>query len=115
MRYEFGARLKKYREAKGLSQKEFAALIGVGNTRVSNWELGTNRPDVDFLPKICEVLGVVPSDLLGVKKEPPAPGGAGVDASERVKYLLSVADRLPDEDFDRVLDLARRLDPQQAQ
>ena len=37
MRYEIGSRIRKYREEKGLSQKEFSKLIGVSNSRVSNW------------------------------------------------------------------------------
>jgi transcriptional regulator with XRE-family HTH domain len=62
--YEIGARIRKYREASNLSQKEFAIKIGVSNSRVSNWELGVNRPDVDTLAIICKVLNVTPSELL---------------------------------------------------
>jgi transcriptional regulator with XRE-family HTH domain len=62
--YEIGARIRKYREACNLSQKEFAVKIGVSNGRVSNWELGINRPDVDILSAICTVLKVSPSELL---------------------------------------------------
>lgn len=70
MGYEIGPKLRKYREAQNLSQKEFAKLIGVSNSRVSNWELGINRPDVDFLSIICEVLKVSPSELLDIKFSP---------------------------------------------
>ena len=49
MKYEIGARIRKFREQRGLSQKEFAQLIGMSNARVSNWEQGLNRPDVDIL------------------------------------------------------------------
>lgn len=69
MGYEIGPRMRKYREAQDLSQKEFAELIGVSNSRVSNWEQGINRPDVDILSKICEVLKVSPSELLDIKTE----------------------------------------------
>lgn len=61
---------KKYREMSGLSQKEFAAKIGVSNSRVSNWEGGINRPDVDILSAICKVLSVSPSELLGFPLPP---------------------------------------------
>ncbi len=67
MRYEIGARIRKYREEKGLSQKDFSKLIGVGNSRVSNWEQGINRPDADILADICRVLSVSPSELLDVR------------------------------------------------
>ena len=64
MAYEIGNRIKKFREAKRLSQKDFAEQIGVSNSRVSNWEQGVNRPDVDLLVNICKVLNVSPSELL---------------------------------------------------
>lgn len=64
MAYEIGNRIKKFREAKKLSQKDFAKQIGVSNSRVSNWEQGVNRPDVDLLVDICKVLNVSPSELL---------------------------------------------------
>lgn len=66
MNYEIGARIAKYRKLKKYSQREFAELIGVSNTRVSNWEQGTHRPDVDLLADICRVLDVSPSELLDV-------------------------------------------------
>lgn len=66
MGYDIGPRLRKYREAQKLSQKEFAKLIGVSNSRVSNWEQGINRPDVDILAKICTILKVSPSELLDI-------------------------------------------------
>ncbi|PWL97085.1 MAG: hypothetical protein DBY09_06530 [Selenomonadales bacterium] len=66
MKYEIGARIRKFREQRGLSQKEFAQLIGMSNARVSNWEQGLNRPDVDILSSICNVLGVEPNELLDI-------------------------------------------------
>ncbi len=66
MNYEIGSRICKYRKLKNLSQRDFAERIGVSNTRVSNWEQGTHRPDVDILSDICKVLEVSPSDLLDI-------------------------------------------------
>lgn len=66
MAYEIGERIKLFREDRNMSQKDFAEKIGVSNSRVSNWEQGINRPDVDLLKKICEVLNVSPSELLDV-------------------------------------------------
>ncbi|MBQ2982251.1 MAG: helix-turn-helix transcriptional regulator [Lachnospiraceae bacterium] len=67
MRYEIGNRIRKYRESRGLNQKELAQLIGVSNSRVSNWEQGINRPDADILADICRALNVSPSELLDVR------------------------------------------------
>ncbi len=67
MKYEIGTRIRKFRERQGLSQKDFAKLIGVSNARVSNWEQGLNRPDVDILASICNVLRVDPNELLDIR------------------------------------------------
>ena len=66
MKYELGERIKKYRSIKGMSQKELAQRLGVAVSRVSNWETGLNRPDVDMLAQICDVLEVSPDVLLGI-------------------------------------------------
>ena len=50
-----------------MSQKELAELIGVSNSRVSNWEQGINRPDADIIANICTALNVSPSELLDVR------------------------------------------------
>lgn len=70
MKYEIGNRIRKYRENRGLNQKELAQLIGVSNSRVSNWEQGINRPDADILVDICKALNVSPSELLDVRLSP---------------------------------------------
>ena len=67
MVYEIGLRIRKYRESNNMSQKELAKKIGVSNSRVSNWEQGINRPDVDFLASICKALNVSPSELLDIR------------------------------------------------
>ena len=66
MKYEIGTRIRKFREDRGYSQIELAQLIGVSNSRVSNWEQGINRPDADILVDLCKTLNVSPSDLLDV-------------------------------------------------
>ena len=66
MNYEIGSRIRKYRENKNITQKELAQLIGVSSSRVSNWEQGLYRPDVDILSNICTALNVSPSELLDV-------------------------------------------------
>ena len=66
MKYEIGSRIRRFREDKGMSQKQLADLLHVSNSRVSNWEQGINRPDADILADICKALNVSPSELLNV-------------------------------------------------
>lgn len=70
MGYEIGTRIRKYREKQNISQKKLADMIGVSNSRVSNWEQGINRPDIDTLAKICVALNVSPSILLDIRLAP---------------------------------------------
>ena len=66
MPYEIGKQISKYRRMNNLSQKQLAKKIGVSSSRVSNWEQGLNRPDVDILTNICTSLNVSPSELLDI-------------------------------------------------
>ena len=67
MKYQIGKRIRKYREARGISQVQLAEKLGISNNRVSNWEQGLNRPDADILADICRALEVSPSELLDVR------------------------------------------------
>ena len=67
MKYEIGKQIRKYREARHISQKDLAQLLGISNSRVSNWEQGINRPDADMIADICLALHISPSELLDVK------------------------------------------------
>ena len=49
MSYQIGLRIRKFREANNMTQKQLADKIGVTGSRVSNWEQGIHRPDVDIL------------------------------------------------------------------
>ena len=66
MSYQIGLRIRKFREANNMTQKQLAEKIGVTGSRVSNWEQGVHRPDVDILADICTALNVSPSELLDI-------------------------------------------------
>lgn len=66
MSYQIGLRIRKFREANNMTQKQLADKIGVTGSRVSNWEQGVHRPDVDILANICTALNVSPSELLDI-------------------------------------------------
>lgn len=89
MKYEIGARIRKYREMSGFSQKELAQKIGVSNSRVSNGEQGINRPDADILADICKALNVSPSELLDVRLSPE-------DLSEQERKVIMAYRTKPD-------------------
>lgn len=61
-----GNRIKESREAKKMLQAELATAVGVKSPAViSNWEQDVNKPDADKIVKLCSVLGISASYLLG--------------------------------------------------
>lgn len=68
-----GERIKKFRMALGLNQKDFAEACGKldtrekaskwGQSRIGNYETGTRMPDLEDIRIISSVLNIEPSDL----------------------------------------------------
>ena len=65
-----GKNIAKYRKAKGLTQEELGAKLGVTNQAVSKWESEVSMPDVMLLPEIVTALSITLDDLYGIAKEP---------------------------------------------
>ncbi len=65
-----GKNIAKYRKAKGLTQEELGAKIGVTNQAVSKWESEVSMPDVMLLPEIANALNITLENLYGIAKEP---------------------------------------------
>lgn len=61
---EFGEKLRKAREEKGMTQQTLADKIIVTRQTVSRWEGGSRYPDLMTLKKIVSVLGVTADMLL---------------------------------------------------
>ena len=51
-----GENIKRLRESKGLTMKEFADKLGVERVSVIRWEKGDTEPKFEILLKICSVL-----------------------------------------------------------
>lgn len=62
---EFGARLQRLRTAKGLSQAELAAALGVSTPSICGWERGRARPKPRRIAALADQLGVAFDELLG--------------------------------------------------
>ena len=61
--------IKQLWKAKGLSQEELAAKLGVVRQTISKWEQGLSVPDSDILIKLADVLDTRVSVLLGENVE----------------------------------------------
>ncbi len=85
-----GEKLARLRKARGMSQEQLAAALGVSRQAVSKWELGEAVPDVSRVVAMSELFGVTTDYLLknnsgeGAQAAGSTAGGrAGSTAGER--------------------------------
>ena len=64
-----GLKIKEFRDQRGLTQKELADLIEMGNTTIANYEKGFRTPKKNTLFKIANALNVTIDDLFPVLKQ----------------------------------------------
>ncbi|MBO7389915.1 MAG: helix-turn-helix transcriptional regulator [Clostridia bacterium] len=62
-----GENLKQARKAKGLTQKEVAAMLGKYQPDYSEYETGKIELDYAKIVFLCEKLDISPNDLFGWK------------------------------------------------
>ena len=77
-----GERVRDRRKAAGLNQAELAALVGVSQAAVSDWEKGKATPSIGGAGALAKALGVelswlVYGDEEPVAAEPAAPPAEG--------------------------------------
>ena len=61
-----GERIKKFRIAKGLTQKELGEMVGLSDDRIRHYELNDRKPKKEVLKKIADSLGVNIGCLMGI-------------------------------------------------
>lgn len=64
-----GLKIKEFRGQRGLTQKELADLIEMGNTTIANYEKGFRTPKKNTLFKIANALNVTIDDLFPILKQ----------------------------------------------
>ena len=77
-----GEKLQRLRKARGMSQEELAAQMGVSRQAVSRWELNIALPDTENVVRLSELFGVTTDYLLkqqeAGEKPSPEPGSTRV-------------------------------------
>lgn len=85
-----GKRIKQLREEKGLNQVEFAKLISISNTTLSQYETGQRIPSDDIKIKIADYFNVSTDYLLGrtdKRNNTPEPKPF-TNAKEAMQFIL---------------------------
>lgn len=65
----FGEKLRQSRNAKKMTQKQLANLVGAKHNSISDWENDKNKPDPDTIELLCGVLEITPNYLLNANSE----------------------------------------------
>jgi len=86
---ELGRRIARFRKERGLTQQQFADILGLKQYAVANYETGRYRVPVALLPELAHVLGVTVEDLLGLQPPKKKPGPAS-KLQKQMKQISSL-------------------------
>lgn len=98
---QIGARLRELRKARGFSQVEMAARVGVAQTVYSAYETGRVRLHGELILKLAEILRSTANELLGSPGLEPTP--AIVLKDKRLRHRLHAIDQLSRRDREAVI------------
>lgn len=115
-----GLNIKKYRELKGLTQKQVADTISkiknhkVSKNIVSNWENGLNKPDADTIEILLGIFGVDANTLLGWDDPQQISDDAGelmnrLLSDPKIKEFLPLLEKLSKDDMNLAKRFIKRL------
>jgi len=70
----FGARLKNFRLAKGLSSSQFYALSGIDTGNLRKYESGARQPTLSTIMIMAKALEISPLELIDIDFQMPEVG-----------------------------------------
>lgn len=88
-----GRRLARMRRARGVTQVELAAKIGLVQSNVSDYERDVCRPNADMVLKIARLLDVSTDELLGHRTSAKAPPLASTRLLKRMARIQQLPRR----------------------
>lgn len=107
---EFGANLTKLRKARGLSQSETAAALGITQSTYAGWETGTRKVQLSTMLQLSEYFGVSVDVLIGVQKlTVPTTDERAFDLKESEKNLILTFRKLNHEGKQKLFERADEL------
>lgn len=76
--------LRTLRESLSMTQKEFAASLGIGLSTYNGYEIGSREPKSDFLIRVAQQYGVTIDYLMGYTANPDS-----MSFSQKLNYMYS--------------------------
>lgn len=111
---EIAKRLKEARLRSGMNQDEVAKAIGSTFQKISSFETGRTRVDVDTLVKLCELYGADINYIAGVKERNEIDDYLEIlHKDPKYKVLLSSSAKLDKDALDKLVDFIKTLTPEE--
>lgn len=104
----FGERLKAIRRKKGLTQYQLADILNTSQRMIAHYEKNGNRPRIDKVKSLAEVLGVSISELIENEK-PSKIKEKEEDVSYKIMKKVRVIEKLPVRDQKAIFRLINSL------
>lgn len=111
---EIGRVLRAAREAKEMTQKQVAEMLGRRQQIVGHWETGYAQPDANTLFELCDIYGLSIDEAFGKKSAShdvlyiSKPSG-NETTDELRKQMHDLIDQLDDEDLRLLSDVTIRF------
>lgn len=105
-----GNKIKEYRKLKGLTQKELAKAVGMGDTTIANYEKGLRTPKKNTLFKLANAFDISIDDLFPpIESAKPKQNVTKVNFDPRQAILLSNYNKLNDNRKNKLLQVSEKL------
>lgn len=106
--------IKKYREDRGLTQKQLADMVGKTKNVVSNWENGINSPDTETLEMLMKIFNVDANTLFGWNDPEQIKADAEklaniIISNPKIKTILPSIAKLNDDDLEFIKNFIDRI------
>ena len=105
-----GQRLRRLREAAGLSQRELADRIGLHHSNIGYWERSGNLPRSDVLAPMAKILGVSVDDILGERVR----ASRATKPSGRARLAFDAVSQLPKRQQQKIVEVVEAFVAQHA-
>lgn len=105
-----GNKIKEYRKLKGLTQKELAKTVGMGDTTIANYEKGLRTPKKNTLFKLANAFDISIDDLFPpIESAKPKQNVTKVNFDPRQAILLSNYNKLNDSRKNKLVQTSEKL------
>ena len=91
---EIAARLRASREKAGYKQEDIAKILGVTPQKISSFETGITRVDVDTLVTLCRLYNVDANDIMGIAPKEKNPYDNLITVYTRSRKNLSQEEKM---------------------